>query len=352
MQITFVDESYLHGDLRVKTLVCEKPFSLQLGERPRTERKAGEALIRIRRVGLCGTDFHIFSGNQPFLSYPRVMGHELAGEVVETDAGSKLNAGELVTINPYLPCGHCIACRKAKPNACVNIRVMGVHIDGGMTEFVSVPEKAVIPVPGLTPDQAAMVEFLAIGAHAVRRGQVTGEDRVLVVGAGPIGVATALFAQLAGAEVSLIDTNAGRLDYARSAIGLEHAALVDDALGDWLKARTHGEGFDAVFDATGSARAIEQGFAHVAHGGRYVLVSVVKDAISFADPEFHKREMTLIGSRNATRHDFQLVIDLIREGAIPTAALQTHAFALEDLPRVVPELMADPGRVLKAIGSF
>ena len=336
----------------MKTLVCEKPFSLQLDDQPRPERKPGEALIRIRRVGLCGPDFHIFSGNQPFLSYPRVMGHELAGEVFEVDAGSRLAVGELVTINPYLPCGHCIACRKSKPNACVNIRVMGVHIDGGMTEYVAVPEKAVVPVPGLTPDQAAMVEFLAIGAHAVRRGQVTGEDRVLVVGAGPIGIATALFAQLAGGDVSLIDTNTGRLDYARTAVGIEQTALVGDGLEDWLKAQTDGEGFDAVFDATGSARAIEQGFKYVAHGGRYVLVSVVKDTISFADPEFHKREMTLIGSRNATRHDFQLVIDLIRDGAIPTAALQTHAFALEDLPRVVPELMADPGRVLKAIGSF
>ncbi len=336
----------------MKTLVCEKPFSLQLGERPRTQRRAGEALIRIRRVGLCGTDFHIFSGNQPFLSYPRVMGHELAGEVAETDPGSRLTPGELVTINPYLPCGHCVACRKSKPNACVNIRVMGVHIDGGMTEFVSVPEKAVVPVPGLTPDQAAMVEFLAIGAHAVRRGGVVEGERILVVGAGPIGVATALFAALAGAEVSLVDTNAGRLDYAREALGLDHTALVGDGLEDWLKTRTNAEGFDAVFDATGNARAIESGFAHVAHGGRYVLVSVVKDTISFADPEFHKREMTLIGSRNATRHDFQLVIDLIRDGAIPTAALQTHAFALEDLPRVVPELMADPGRVLKAIGHF
>lgn len=336
----------------MKTLVCEKPFSLQLDDKPRPLRAPGEALVRIKRVGLCGTDFHIFSGNQPFLSYPRVMGHELAGEIVEVDDRSSLTVGELVTINPYLPCGTCIACRKAKPNCCTHIRVMGVHIDGGMTEYVSVPEKAVVPVPGLTSDQAAMVEFLSIGAHAVRRGGITGEDRVLVVGAGPIGVAAALFAQLAGAEVSLIDTNAGRLDYAARAIGLHHTATVDDGVEAWLNERTHGDGFDAVFDATGSARAIEKGFSYVAHGGRYVLVSVVKDTISFADPEFHKREMTLIGSRNATRHDFQLVIDLIREGAIPTAALQTHAFALEDLARVVPELMADPGSVLKAIGSF
>jgi len=336
----------------MKAVVCEKPFELTVVDRPGPVRRDGEVTIRIRRVGLCGTDYHIFGGTQPFLSYPRVMGHELAGEVVDTDGGSNLQAGQLVTINPYLPCNHCVACRKGKPNCCVNVRVMGVHIDGGMTDFVCVPEAAVIPVPGLTPEEAAMVEFLSVGMHAVRRGSVTEAERVLVVGAGPIGVAVALFAKLAGAEVSLIDTSETRLDYARAELGLTHTACVGPELDDWLRARTEGDYFDAVFDATGNAKAMEKGFGYVAHGGRYVLVSVVKDDITFADPEFHKREMQLIGSRNATHHDFRLVIDLIREGAVPTRALQTHAFALHDLPTVVPDLIGARDGVLKAIASL
>lgn len=313
------------------------------------ERQPGEVMIRISRVGLCGTDYHIFSGNQPFLAYPRVMGHELAGEVAEADEDTGLMVGQLVTINPYIPCGVCIACRKDKPNCCVNIKVLGVHCDGGMTEFLCVPASAVIPVEGLSPDQAAMVEFLSVGAHAVRRGQTTKGDRALVVGAGPIGVGVALFCQFAGAEVTLIDTSAERLSYARDKVGIHHVCPLGDELEDFLKAQTDGEFFDVVFDATGNGKAIEKGFSYVAHGGRYVLVSVVKDVISFSDPEFHKRETTLLGSRNATREDFENVIDKLRSGLIPSDMLQTHNFDLLDTPTKIRELMANQGSVLKAI---
>ncbi len=336
----------------MRAIVCERPRELSVVERPQPVRKAGEVKIRISRVGLCGTDFHIFTGNQPYLNYPRVMGHELAGHVAEVEPGSDFAPGELVTINPYLPCGTCLACRKAKPNCCMNIRVMGVHIDGGMTEFVCVPERAVIKVDGLTADQAAMVEFLSIGAHAVRRAGLATGERVLVVGAGPIGIAAALFARLAGAEVWVIDTSAQRLEFAGSRLGFERTGLVDDAISDWLAGQTANDGFDCVFDATGNASAIEKGFRYVAHGGRYVLLSVVKDNITFADPEFHKREMTLIGSRNATQEDFEYVISSIRNGAIPTDILNTHAFNLDDMPQAVPEFLENFGSVLKAIGRL
>ena len=336
----------------MKTIVCEKPHELTVTERERPVRKAGEVMVRIRRVGLCGTDFHIFTGNQPYLNYPRVMGHELSGEIAETDPASGFTTGQLVTINPYLPCGTCIACRKAKPNCCVNIKVLGVHIDGGMTEFVCVPEQAIVDAKGLSLDQAAMVEFLSIGAHAVRRAELEAGERVLVVGAGPIGIAAALAARLAGATVSLIDTMSQRLAHASERLGFTNVAVVDASLEEWLSQQTDGEYFDCVFDATGSARAIEGGFRYVAHGGRYVLISVVKDTISFADPEFHKREMKLIGSRNATSQDFQYVIDHIRDGSIPTEALHTHAFDMKDMPTAVPGFIKDMGSVLKAIGQF
>jgi 2-desacetyl-2-hydroxyethyl bacteriochlorophyllide A dehydrogenase len=309
-------------------------------------------MVRISRVGLCGTDFHIFTGNQPYLNYPRVMGHELAGQVAEADGDSGFQLGELVTINPYLPCGDCIACRKAKPNCCVNIKVMGVHIDGGMTEFVCVPERAVVKVDGLTADQAAMIEFLSIGAHAVRRATLAAGERVLVVGAGPIGIAAALFARLAGTTVWIIDTSPQRLDFAKSRLDFDRTGLVDGAISDWLDSQTQNEGFDCVFDATGNAAAIEKGFRYVAHGGRYVLLSVVKDNITFSDPEFHKREMTLIGSRNATQQDFEHVIGCVRSGAIPTDLLNTHSFNLDDMPRAVPEFLENFGSVLKAIGRL
>lgn len=336
----------------MKAIICERPFALTVIDRPVPPRRAGEVQIRIARVGLCGTDYHIFAGDQPYLEYPRVMGHELAGTVVDADPGVGLEPGRSVTVNPYIPCGSCIACRKHKPNCCVAIRVLGVHVDGGMAELLSVPAAQVIPVDGLSLDQAAMVEFLSIGAHAVRRSEVRAGDRALVVGAGPIGVAVSLFAQMAGAKVTLVDTSSQRLIHARDAVGIEEVVLADAATEQRLAERTEGEFFDLVFDATGNAAAMMAGFAYVAHGGSYVLVSVVKQDISFADPEFHKREMRLIGSRNATKDDFLYVIDRIRDGSIPTSALHTHSFPLIDMPERMAALIADQGAVLKAIGSF
>ncbi len=336
----------------MKTIICSRPHELAGQERPVPERRPGEVLLRIRRVGVCGTDYHIFQGNQPYLAYPRVMGHELAGTVEAADADSPLSLGQTATVLPYLSCGTCVACRRGKTNCCVRINVLGVHIDGGMAEYVSVPESAVIPVEGLSLDHAAMVEFLAIGAHAVRRADTRTGDRVLVVGAGPIGVAVALFAQIEGAQVTIVDRSEGRLAAAHERAGLAGAVLADDGLHSRLGDATDGEFFDTVFDATGNPAAMEAGFAYVAHGGKYVLVSIVSADIRFSDPEFHKRETTLMGSRNATHDDFRYVIDHIRAGHLPMDKLHSHSFDLSDAPRLFPELIADQGNVMKAIGAI
>lgn len=310
----------------VDALVCPEPGLLRLERRAAPRPGAGDALVRPRRIGICGTDYHIFEGKHPFLEYPRVMGHELAVEVVEAPAGSGRAPGEICVVNPYLSCGGCVACRQGKPNCCVRIAVLGVHRDGGMTGLLALPAANLVPAPGLGADDCATVEFLAIGAHAVRRGGATAGDRVLVVGAGPIGLGAALFARLAGAGVALFDRDAGRCAAVAAIAGVDALAGAPEA-----------EGYDLVFDATGSARAMEAGFAHVAHGGRYVLVSVVKEPITFMDPDFHRKEMSLFASRNATSEDFERVIAAIRGGEVPVDRLVTHrtdlAGAVTDLPR-------------------
>ncbi len=340
------------GGKALKAVLCNAPLDLRVVEREAPLAAEGEVLLRIRRVGLCGTDYHIFGGNQPFLTYPRVMGHELAGEVLSAPAGSSLRAGQTVTVNPYLACGTCRACRRGKPNCCSNIAVLGVHTDGGMCDMLAVPERAVIDATGLTLDQAAMVEFLAIGAHAVSRAKLMAGDRVLVVGAGPIGVAAGLFARLDGAEVTFIDTRAARLDHVRDRLGFDHALTVGEGTRDALAERTGGEFFDCVFDATGNIHAMRAGLDHVAHGGTYVLISVVKDDLVFPDPEFHKRETTLLGSRNALSSDFARVIAAIKSGDIPTQALHTHSLNAEEMPEKLPHLIAEADTVLKAIAAF
>jgi 2-desacetyl-2-hydroxyethyl bacteriochlorophyllide A dehydrogenase len=301
---------------------------------------------------LCGTDYHIFAGRHPFLSYPRVMGHELAGNVEQAPANSGFHVGQLVAINPYLNCGTCIACRRGKPNACVNISVLGVHADGGMCERLVVPQTALIDATGLTPDHAAMLEFLAIGAHAVARGRLQAGDRVLIVGAGPIGIASGLFARRAGAIVTLADTRATRLAYARTRLGFDTIVEAGPDLSTALDDLTDGEMFDAVFDATGNLTAMAQSLNYVAHGGTLVLVGVAPGELVFADPEFHKRETTLVASRNALAEDFRRVIDAIRGGDIPIDALHTHSLDADEVPTRLPELITEADHVLKAVVRF
>jgi 2-desacetyl-2-hydroxyethyl bacteriochlorophyllide A dehydrogenase len=326
------------------TGVVVEPGKFALEERPAvTDIPEGWVLIDISAVGLCGTDYHILEGKHPYLQYPRVIGHELSGCVVKDGEG--WSKGDLVVVNPYISCGKCRACKRGKPNCCTNIEVMGVHRDGGLTPQLAVPSQNLILADGLSPLKAAMVEFLAIGAHAVQRSEIGKDDHVLITGVGPIGIGVALFAQLKGAQVSLLDLDEKRLAMAMKDFGFNRGyQSIDDAI-----AATDGEGFDAVFDASGHKGAIEAGFPAVAHGGSYILVSVVKEDITFSDPEFHKREMRLIGSRNALASDFDWVMSAIREKQIDTDALCSAVIGREELAERFVNLASDRGDLIKVI---
>ena len=337
------------GAHAIKIVVCDQPGSLRATERPEPVPGAGEVLIRIRRVGICGTDMHIFGGKHPFLEYPRVMGHELSGEIADANGSARLRAGQPVYVNPYLSCGTCHACRRGKPNCCMRIRVLGVHMDGGLAEYLVVPDGNAFPAEGISLDQAAMVEFLAIGAHAVRRSGVGPDDRVLVIGAGPIGLGVIASVVGRSIEPAVLDRRADRLGFCRSTFDVAHGVIAGEDASAALAEITGGDHFDVVIDATGNAASIEAGFGYVAHGGTYVLVSVVKDTIGFADPEFHKREMSLLGSRNALASDFGEAVAGLRDGRIPSAALNTHRGALDELPTLLPRWMEPASGVVKAL---
>ncbi|WP_159995300.1 zinc-binding alcohol dehydrogenase family protein [Roseomonas sp. 18066] len=333
----------------MKALICDEPGKLSIISRPEPKPAAGEVLVRIRRVGICGTDFHIFQGKHPFLEYPRVMGHELSGTVESAPAESRLKAGQNVYIVPYLSCGKCVGCRKGVTNACQNIRVLGVHCDGGMAEYLSVPAQNVIPVGETSLDDAAMIEFLAIGAHGVKRGGITAQDRVLVVGSGPIGMSAIIFAKARGAHVTVMDMREDRLAFTREQLSAD-ALLLADADAEKKAARlTDGDFYDVVIDATGNRGAMQRGFGFVAHGGRYVLVSVVREDITFSDPEFHKRETTLFASRNAQPDDFAEVVKQMQAGKVPTRALNTHRGSLDDAPKLFQDWLRPEAGVIKAI---
>ncbi|RVU16882.1 zinc-binding alcohol dehydrogenase family protein [Methylobacterium oryzihabitans] len=333
----------------MKALICDEPGRLRLVERPDPVPAEGEALVRIRRVGICGTDFHIYQGKHPFLQYPRVMGHELSGTVERAPAGSGLAPGQTVYVVPYLSCGRCIGCRKGVTNACQAISVLGVHCDGGMAELLSVPAGNVVPVGDTPLDDAAMIEFLAIGAHGVKRGGIGPDDRVLVVGSGPIGMSAVIFAKARGAHVTVMDLREDRLAFTRDTLGADALLVAEAEAEAKAAAATGGDFFDCVIDCTGNRAAMQRGFGFVAHGGRYVLVSVVRDDITFSDPEFHKRETTLFASRNAQPDDFAEVVRQMQAGRVPTAALRTHRGALSDGPDLFRDWLRPEAGVIKAI---
>ena len=333
----------------MRAVVCVEPGRLEA-----VERQAPAALpqgwvrLAVSHVGICGTDYHIFEGKHPFLEYPRIMGHEVSATVLDPGT-SGLAAGTPVVVNPYISCGACIACRKGKPNCCTAIRVLGVHTDGAFCEEILLPAENLYPADGLSLEAAATVEFLAIGAHAVRRSLAPAGSRALVIGAGPIGLGTALFSRIAGHDVTLMDTSDERLAMAAGRFGFESSILAGPSSAEEVARVTNSDGFDVVFDATGYGKSMEAAFAHVAHGGALVLVSVVKDEIRFSDPEFHKREMMLIGSRNATRVDFEHVMASIRAGHVPVEGLVTHRTTLDQVPVDLARWATEKSGLIKAI---
>jgi 2-desacetyl-2-hydroxyethyl bacteriochlorophyllide A dehydrogenase len=316
----------------MKTLVCTKPGEFNYGQKEMPTLQKAHAIIKIKRIGICGTDLHAYEGTQPFFAYPRILGHELAGELIDFDDADGFIKGEAVSFIPYFNCGNCIACKNELPNCCVAIKVCGVHIDGGFAEYLQVPSYALLHGEGLSFDELALVEPLAIGAHAVRRAAVKENEVVLVVGAGPIGLGIAAFATIAGAQVIMIDVNENRLNFCKEKLKVKHVinSLKEDAM-LMLKEITNNDMPTVVIDATGNQKAIVNAFQYLAHGGRYVLVGLQKGEINFSHPEFHKREATLMSSRNATRQDFEHVVASMKLGLVNPENFITHRVHFDEV---------------------
>jgi 2-desacetyl-2-hydroxyethyl bacteriochlorophyllide A dehydrogenase len=336
----------------MKALVCTTPRQFDYINTEIPAPAKGETLLKIERIGICGTDLHAFEGTQPYFNYPRILGHELAATIVETKAIG-FTAGDKVTIIPYMHCGNCIACNSGKNNCCVNMRVFGVHIDGGMREFVTVPNHALLKSKGLSLDELALVEPLAIGANAVKRAAVTKGEFVLVIGAGPIGLGIAQFAGIAGAHVIVVDVNDDRLQFCSTHVGVEHTInpLKQDVM-EALKLITSNNMPTVVIDATGNLDAINNAFVYLAHGGRYVLVGLQKEQISFSHPEFHKREATLMSSRNANVSDFEHVMESIKNGLVQPANYITHKVTFSEVATQFESLLDPNSKVVKAVVVF
>ena len=318
----------------MQQIILTGPGVLSRREVPPPFAADGEALFAVKRIGVCGSDFHAFAGRHPAYIYPRVLGHELSGvvlEIPENEFGIK--PGDRCAINPYVNCGVCEMCRVGRSNCCEHLVVLGVHRDGGMQDVISVPPRLLHRSDMLTLDQLALVETLGVGAHAVQRSRLRAGETAIVVGAGPIGLGTALFAHLAHAEVTVIEKNEERRAFAERQ-GWKTSAL------DSIAA-------DAVFDATGNAAVMSLSLNRVAFGGRLVYVGLTGDPVSLDDALFHKREITILASRNSV-DQFPRIIGMLEQGIINIDAWITEHLSLVDLPHEF-EMLAQRPSLIKAI---
>lgn len=332
-------------------LVCQEPSTFELKEKDLPVKKPGEALLKIHRVGICGTDLHAYAGNQAFFNYPRILGHELAAEILEIDQNDKgLQQGDKVIVMPYVSCGTCIACRRGKTNCCSNIKVLGVHADGGMQEVISVRTDLLIQANELEYNEMAIVEPLAIGAHALRRSNVQAGDYVVVIGCGPIGIGLMKLAQIMGANVIALDVNEDRLRYAVDQIGVHYAFNVLEDPAAKISELTNSDMATAVFDATGNKRALETGIDYMAHGGEFILVGLSKDELCYSHPKIHAKETTLKCSRNATLEDFEFVIKHLKE--FPTSSFITHEVHYTEMISNFDSWLDPTTGVIKAMVHF
>jgi len=334
----------------MEALICTEPGSFEYKNIEAPVLKPGHAIIKIRRIGICGTDLHAYTGTQPYFTYPRILGHELAADLIEADGVNGFVPGEALTVMPYFNCGKCIACRNGKPNCCVDIKVCGVHVDGAMRTYLSVPSYSLIKSDGLSYDELALAEPLAIGAHGIRRGNVQKDEFVLVIGAGPIGLGTMMFAKIAGAKVIALDINDQRLQFCKDKLHTQYIvnASKEDVL-TRLREITNGDMPTVVIDATGSRKAINNALQYLAHGGRFILIGLQKEEICFSHPEFHKRETTLMSSRNATKEDFNQVINSIKNGLINPSILITHRVKFNEVKDAFPGWSDPKTNVIKAM---
>jgi 2-desacetyl-2-hydroxyethyl bacteriochlorophyllide A dehydrogenase len=338
----------------MKTIILEQPGRFICSETPfPAPPGAGEALVRVHRVGICGTDISGYLGKMPFFQYPRIPGHELGVEVLEVSPDVvNVKPGDRCSVEPYMNCGRCIACRKGAGNCCATLKVIGVMIDGGMRERFLIRADKLHPSPKLSFDQLALVETLAIGCHANQRGNAQRGENVLIIGAGPIGLATLEFVRLTGAKTIVLDVDEHRLRFCRDVMKADEILLLSDSIEADLRSATDGNLPDVVIDATGSNKSMSAAFGYVAPTGRLVFVGITTGEVTFKHPVFHRAEGTLLCSRNALPQDFTRIIKLIEDGGIDTGPWITHRATCETMIDQFPRFFDPSEKCIKAMIEF
>ena len=332
----------------MKTVLLKKPGEIGISEIETTKRLDGQVLIKVRSAGICGSDIGAYKGVNPLVSYPRIIGHEIAGEVVEVGADeTEFKVGDRVILEPYVYCGKCYPCSIGHTNCCENLTVRGVHIEGGMAEYVSHPRHLLHKVPaGIPWHLVPMAEPLVIAMHAVKQAEVKAGQHVVITGAGQIGLLAAQYALVVGAVPIIVDPVDERLALARS-LGVTHTInpVSADAVAGILSI-TQGRMAEAVIECSGAAPAIRGAVDYVSYAGHIALVGWPKSDIPMPTGLFTKKELTIRGSRNSVGQ-FPESLRLIAEEKVDVAALLTKTVSLEETPATVVDIAEHPERYLK-----
>ena len=340
----------------MKAIQLEKPQTFRPVEIPEPAAPgAGEAVVTIHRIGICGTDYSGYLGKMPFFSYPRIPGHELGVEVLSVGPGvANVKPGDRCSVEPYINCQKCYACRRGHTNCCSGHMTLGVMCDGGMCERFLIPARKLHVSRKLSFEQLALVETLAIGCHAINRGNPQPGEHVLVIGAGPIGLSAIEFAKLSGARTIVMDMNAQRLAFVREKMGIADTILLSSGSEAQALARlsemTNEQLADVVVDATGSNKSMGGALTYCAIAGRLIYVGITQQEVSFLHaPIMHRREITIMASRNALAPDFTHIISLIEEGKIDTRPWITHRAKFDDMIGIFPTWLKPESGVIKAV---
>lgn len=342
---------------KMRAIVLDKPLTLVETSVDVPDPLPGSALVKIEAVTVCGSDIHAFKGNSLLLTYPRILGHEVCGTVAAVapgPTGSGVKEGDKVCVFPYFSCGKCRACSLGRENCCSSLKVMGVHVDGGLCECVTVPTEYLIPVPkDMDPVACALIEPLAIGAHAVRRGGIARGDRVLVFGAGPIGLASAEFSRIAGAEVILADVSEERAAFVKRIFGYEVLnPTAGDAMSQRLKSWTDGDMPNIVIDSTGNKASMSAAINYLSQAGSMVFVGLQSGTVDISDTALHIREATVFASRVAQKSDFLRVLDHIGKKDLVPEKLITHRARFDGAKDAMVSWIGQGASVFKAAITY
>lgn len=335
----------------MKAVCLEKPWSISLVEKERPLPQAGEALIKVKSVGICGSDIGAFRGTNELVSYPRIIGHEIAGEIVEIPSENPKGfvIGDRVVVDPYLYCGHCYPCSISRTNCCTNLNVLGVHVNGGMTEYLCHSAAMLTKVPeGMSWEMAPLSEPLTIALHGLHRGKLQAGEHIIIFGAGPIGVLAALASLQYGATPIVVDPVEDRLAMVRALHIPYTINPTTESLVEKVNEYTKGRMAEMVMEASGANSAIRSSIDVVSHAGRVVLTGWPKHDTELPTGVFTKKELDIRGARTSAG-EFEEALELIASGKVPMQELLTKVIQLEEAPQMLKNIEANPGSYMKVV---